>query len=147
MAITKVITANDIDSATLEIKNNKLTVKVADIVPAAKADKFLKAVTVSEDGTKLKFTVAGEGAEDTVIETPVANLLTGLATQAALDAEKEKVTSLTERVTTLEGKAPTAEQIAALIANEAVTNAILTAIKGEEIQDLAEVTKGYLIKA
>lgn len=162
--VTKVITNNDIDLQTLVIEDNKLKVNVANVVPAAKADRFLKAVTPNVEGKTLTFVTGAEGEEDTNFEVPVGDFLAGVATEEALNAEKEKVKTLEaaktaadekikaleEKVATLEGKPDfelTADAVAALIAEAAVKNAIIAAIKGEEIQALDGTSKGFLITA
>lgn len=184
--VTKVITANDIDLNTLIIEDAKLKVNVANIVPAAKADNFLKEVRF--ESPDFIFVVGSDEGDKPEIRVPAADLVSGLATQSALDEEKAKVatlegkvgtlettleeekgkistlessleeekakvqeaegkiTTLEQEVETLKSKTPTAEEVAAVIADDTVINAILEAIKGEEIKDLADDTKGYLIK-
>ena len=150
---TQVITSNDIDLQTLTIEGNKLKVNVANVVPAAKADRFLKNVAASEDNTKIVFTISPETAEgeDTTFELPVASFLTGLATTEALEAEKARIAEVEGKVATLESKPEpeayvlTADKLAPLFADETVRGALIEAIKGEEIVGLDGVVKGFLV--
>lgn len=170
--VTKVITSNDIDLNTLIIEDSKLKVNVANIVPAAKADKFLKEVRFEKPD--FVFVVGSEEGNSPELRVPAADLISGLATLEALEEEKAKVValegkvgpletslaeekakvaeaegkiaSLEQEVETLKSKTPTAEEIAAVITADAVISAIIASIKGEEIKDLADTTKGYLIK-
>lgn len=147
---TQVITSNDIDLQTLVIEGNKLKVNVANIVPAAKADRFLKNVAASDDNTKIIFTVSPEnsGDSDATFELPVASFLTGLATTEALENEKTRIDAVEGKVQTLEAKpdnALTADTLTPLFADPAVKEALIAAIKGEEVAGLDGVTKGFLI--
>ena len=155
---TRIITSNDIDLQTLEIHENKLRVNVANVVPAAKADRFLKNVAANEDNTKIVFTVSPEtdGGEDTKFELPVASFLTGLATTEALETEKGRiaavegeVTALERQVFALEQKSEanvlTADALTPLLTDPAVKAALIAAIKGEEVAGLDGVAKGFLI--
>lgn len=162
--VTKVITNNDIDLNTLIIEGNKLKVNVANVVPAAKADRFLKSVTPNVGNKTLTFVTGAENEQDTSFEVAIGDFLTGVATQEALDAEKAKVQALETakaeaeaKVAELEGKVTaleskpefqlTADAVAALVAEDVLKNAILNAIKGEEIQALDGAIKGYLLTA
>lgn len=168
----KVISANNIDLDTLIIEGNKLKVNVARVVPAAKADVFLKEVGVSEDKTKLVFKTGTDTETNAPLEIPVANFLEGVVktqdlqaavaplatTEAlntltqALDAEKAKVQeaqgkieTLEQKVAELEAAKATPAKLAELVADPAVKAAIIAAIKGEEVTDLEDAVKGYLI--
>lgn len=162
--VTQVITNNDIDLNTLIIEGNKLKVNVAAVVPAAKADRFLKSVTPNTDNKTLTFVTGAENEQDTSFEVAIGDFLTGVATQEALDAEKAKVAALETakaeaeaKVQALETKVQelearpsfelTADAVATLVAEDALKNAIINAIKGEEIQGLDGATKGYLLTA
>lgn len=162
--VTQVITNNDIDLNTLIIEGNKLKVNVANVVPAAKADRFLKSVTPNANNKTLTFVTGAENEQDTSFEVAIGDFLNGVATQEALDVEKAKVQALETakaeaeaKVAALEGKVQTLESkpafeltaaaVAALVAEDALKNAILDAIKGEEIQGLDGVKKGYLLTA
>ena len=150
---TQVITSNDIDLQTLKIEGNKLTVNLENVVPAAKADRFLKNVTASGDNTKIIFTVSPEteGDVDTTFELPVASFLTGLATTEALEAEKARIGVVEGKVSTLEAKPEpeayelTADKLSPLLADPAVRASLIEAIKGEEVAGLDGVAKGFLI--
>ena len=155
---TRIITSNDIDLQTLEIHENKLRVNVANVVPAAKADRFLKNVAANEDNTKIVFTVSPEtdGGEDTKFELPVASFLTGLATSEDLDTAKGRtsivegrVAALEEQVAALEQKseanALTADNLTTLLTDPAAKEALIAAIRGEEVAGLDGVAKGFLI--
>lgn len=159
MAITKVITYDNIDLQTLEVVDSKLRVKVENVVPAAKADRFLKSVAPSVDGTSLTFTVPDEEGVDQTFDVPMGSFVEGFVKTETFTPVSEKVVELEGKVTTLEeevntlkdkvaaleGASVTAEQIAALVTEEVLKNAIIEAIKGEEIHDLGDVLKGYLL--
>lgn len=74
----------DVASAALEgsdlvlkkVDGTKLTVPLASLVPAAKADKFLKAVSYNKSGKKLVFTVGSDADPATEsVEVSVADLI------------------------------------------------------------------------
>lgn len=83
-AVLKPLRDADVASAELKgsdlvltkVDGTKLTVPLASLVPAAKADKFLKAVSYNKSGKKLVFTVGSDAdpATDT-IEVAVADLI------------------------------------------------------------------------
>lgn len=56
--------------------NTALDVDLADLIPVAKADHFLKSVVKSEDGTNLVFTIGAKDTEEgqTVVEMPLATI-------------------------------------------------------------------------
>lgn len=68
-----------LNSSNLELtKNNntKLKVSLANLVPASKADKFLKDVTYNSSQKKLVFTVGNEvNSETTLLEVAIADLM------------------------------------------------------------------------
>lgn len=93
--MTQFVTSQNIDLQTLKIEGGKLSVNLENVVPAAKADQFLKQVQVS--GSNLLFTVGSaseESGEDKTLTVAISDLLTGVATQSALDTINEKMQAL-----------------------------------------------------
>nr|DAT04366.1 MAG TPA: hypothetical protein [Caudoviricetes sp.] len=73
------IASGSLNGSTLELVKNdgsKVSVPLATLVPAAKADKFLKGVSYNQDGKKLVFTVGNDlDATTETVEVSVADLL------------------------------------------------------------------------
>lgn len=55
--------------------NTNITVDLSGLVPAAKADKFLKSVSYDSTSQKLKFNVGGTTGDDTQVEVSVSDLI------------------------------------------------------------------------
>lgn len=67
-----------LQGSTLKLtKNNDtvITVDLSGLVPAAKADKFLKSVSYDNSSQKLKFNVGGTTGQDTEVEVSVSDLI------------------------------------------------------------------------
>ena len=73
------IESGTLNGSTLELTKadgNKINIPLANLVPAAKADKFLKGVTYNADTKKLVFTVGNDlDATTETVEVSVADLL------------------------------------------------------------------------
>ena len=73
------IESGTLNGSTLELTKadgNKINIPLANLVPAAKADKFLKGVTYNTDTKKLVFTVGNDlDATTETVEVSVADLL------------------------------------------------------------------------
>lgn len=95
--MTQFVTSQNIDLETLKIEGGKLGVRLeglSSLVPAAKADQFLKQVQVS--GSNLLFLVGSADSEEDqkTLTVAISDLLTGVATQSALDTINEKMQAL-----------------------------------------------------
>lgn len=89
-----------------------------------------------------------KGRVDTIEGETIPNLTSTVEQNTnSIESIQTEITAIKERLDTLEAKRLTPEELVAVITDSSVIEAILTSIKGEEIQDLDDVTKGYLIKA